>query len=513
MRELYDLICAHLRGAWRFRWLAMAAAWLLCISGWLFVFMMPDSYESEATVLIDTTSDLDTILDKLTIEKDELSRLEIVRTIMLGTQQLEKTARETDLHLRANPGSGMDGLIAGLRSRISITSNVRSGANIYRIKFRDSDPQMSHAVVSTLLNNFVEETLGATRAGTKRAQDFLRGEITSLEKDLTAAEERLANFKRENVGRMPGEGSDYFGRIDIEMSELERTQAELRQAVRRRDSLRNQLAGEQPAVDGGGPKSELDTRIADNQRKLEELQLRFTELHPDVIAVKATLDQLRAQKQEQVEELLDSGLVGVASDNPVFQSIQIELAKVSSDIASLEEERSLRQNKLTELRDLVDVLPRIEAELARLNRDYDVKQAQYRSLLQRLEVAELSESVEQSEDVKFQIVNPPLVPVDPAAPNRPMLLAMVLMLALGAGGAVAFLGDQLKPVFTDPKTIRTITGLPVLGTVGILDTAHRRRRRVAQIGAFGATLATLGALFVVVFLFQAPWGQFMRSLT
>lgn len=475
--------------------------------------MMPDNFESEATVLIDTTSDLDTILDKLTIEKDELSRLEIVRTIMLGSQQLEKTARETDLHLRASPGSGMDGLIAGLRSRISIASNVRSGANIYRIKYRDTEPQMAHAVVSTLLNNFVEETLGDTRAGTKRAQDFLRGEIASLEEDLTAAEERLADFKRQNVGRMPGEGSDYFARIDLEMSELERTQAELRQAMRRRDSLRSQLAGEKPTVDGNGPRSELDTRIDENQRKLEELQLRFTDLHPDVIAVKATLDQLRAQKQEQAEELLNSDLVGVASDNPVFQSIQIELAKVNSDIASLEEERSSRQGKLTELRSLVDVLPQIEAELSRLNRDYDVKQAQYSSLLQRLEVAELSESVELSEDVKFRVINPPLIPLEPSAPNRPMLLGMVFLLALGVGGGIAFLGDQLKPVFTDPRTVRDVTGLPVLGTVEILDTADRRRRRVAQIGSFGATLGALGVLFIIVFWFQAPWGHLMRSLT
>ncbi len=512
MREIIDLIIAELRGSWRYRWLAIAAAWLVCLAGWVVVYWMEDTFESKAIVLIDTTSDLDSLLDKLTIGSNVLNQIEMVKTVMLGRPQLEQVARETDLHLRANTPTEMDKLISGLRSRISITSDNRRGSNIYRITYRDSEPEKAYKVVNTLLNNFVGETLGANREGTQRAQQFLRDEIKDLEADLTLAEDRLAKFKRENVGRMPGERGDYFARLEAEMLALESTQAELRQVRRSQEALRQQLAGEQPSIDASGVQSEVDQRIDDNQRRLEELQLRFTDLHPDVIALKTTLEQLRQQKQEQMEALLRDDGLGVISDNPVFQNIQIELTKINSEIASLREKEATHQRKIAELQGLVDILPEIEAELARLNRDYGVKQAQYQSLLQRLEVAELSESADENEEIKFQVVDPPLVPKAPVAPNRPILLALILLVGLGIGGGVAFLANQLKPIFTDPKTIRDVTGFPVLGTVRTLDTREHRRQRMAELGAFGSAIGALCLVFVVVFWKQATWGEMLRSI-
>ena len=152
MREIIDLIIAELRGSWRFRWQAMVAAWLICIGGWLFVYALPDSYESEAMVLIDTTSDLGPLLQTLTVNTDVLTRVEMVRVMLLGRRQLERVARETDLYLRARTDLEADELISGLRSRITIASDRRQ-ANVYQIRYSDSEPAMARAVVKTLLNN------------------------------------------------------------------------------------------------------------------------------------------------------------------------------------------------------------------------------------------------------------------------------------------------------------------------------------------------------------------------
>ncbi len=84
MHEILRQVIAELKGSWRFRWIAVAAAWLICLLGWLVVYTLPDSYESEATVYVDTISALRPILDKMTIGSDVLSRVEIVTTAMLG---------------------------------------------------------------------------------------------------------------------------------------------------------------------------------------------------------------------------------------------------------------------------------------------------------------------------------------------------------------------------------------------------------------------------------------------
>ena len=513
MREMIDLIIAELRGSWRFRWQAMLAAWLICIGGWLFVYALPDSYESEAMVLIDTTSDLGPLLQTLTVNTDVLTRVEMVRVMLLGRRQLQRVARETDLYLRARTDLEADELILGLRSRITISSDRRQ-ANVYQIRYSDSEPAMARAVVNTLLGNFIDDTLGANREGNQNAQNFLRNEINELEVELTSAEQQLADFKRTNIGKMPGREGDYFERLQTEMEDLETTRSHLRQANRRRSTLRDQLTGgaELSASNGSTPQSEIDQRITENERNLDYLQLRYTELHPDVIAVKATLEQLREQKQEQLDQLLESDGVGIVSDNPVIQNIQIELANVNVGIATLLEMESTHVSKIDELQEMVDVLPQIEAGLARLNRDYDVKLAQYRSLLQRLEVAELSQAAELSENVKFQIIDPPRLPTEPAAPGRPILLVLVLLLGLGAGGVVAFMGNMLNPVFSESKLLRQTIGLPVLGTILNIDTIEERLRKKIQIRSFGSVLALLFVSGILVIWFHDPGSNLVRSV-
>ena len=79
---------------------------------------------------------------------------------------------------------------------------------------------------------------------------------------------------------------------------------------------------------------------------------------------------------------------------------------------------------------------------------------------------------------------------------------MVLLGALAAGVAVAFLLSQLRPTFTDERRLRELSGLPVFGTVvmawGPVEMAKRRKRLIAflvsvvsLLSAYGAIVATL----------------------
>ena len=275
----------------------------------------------------------------------------------------------------------------------------------------------------------------------------------------------------------------------------------------------NGLTGEQPMLDSSiGPQSDLEKRLTDNRNRLEELQLRFTDQHPDVIATQNIIEQLEEQMRKDIEELRAGDGTGIASDNPVFQNIQIELTNVSVEIETLQQQESTQERRIQGLRDLADVLPQVEAELSRLTRDYSVKQTQYQSLLQRLEVAELSEAAEQSEEVQFRVIDPPLLPVSPAAPNRPLLLLGILALGLGAGAGLAFIGNRLNPVFQDSIALRAATGLPVLGSVSIMRTPERLTMLKHEIGAFRRSIAALCFLCVILLLLHEPGSALVRSL-
>ena len=131
---------------------------------------------------------------------------------------------------------------------------------------------------------------------------------------------------------------------------------------------------------------------------------------------------------------------------------------------------------------------------------------------QRLKVAELSESAGQSEDVKFRIIDPPILPAVPIAPNRPLLIVAVLLGGLGAGAGLAFLRNQIEPVFSDVRDVRNVTGLAVLGPVLTMRTEHQLMRQKLEIGQIAGYVIALCGLFVVVLLFHQQGSRLIQAV-
>ena len=293
MHELVTSILGELKGSWRFRWHAMSVAWLTCILGWFIVLALPDSFESHASIYVNTSSPLWESLKGLATQNDILKRVAIEARSLQSRPELERVARKADLHLRATDAAQLDALISDVSANLSIKNDARRGPNLYRITFSDTDPAVAKSVVSIMMSQFMEDSLDATREDSQNMQTFYREQLSQLADELAESEQQLADFKKLNVGRMPDDRGDYFARLQSEMAALEQTQSKLRSATRRRESLLEQLSGNEPMIDPlSGAQSELDIRIQQNEARLEELQLRFTDLHPDVIAVKAILDEL-----------------------------------------------------------------------------------------------------------------------------------------------------------------------------------------------------------------------------
>jgi hypothetical protein len=142
-------------------------------------------------------------------------------------------------------------------------------------------------------------------------------------------------------------------------------------------------------------------------------------------------------------------------------------------------------------------VPEVEAELARLNRDYEITRTRYRELVERRETAKLSESAERQGSVKFQIIDPPSVGFKPVAPQRMLLLIGVLFAALGAGVALAYALNQVRPVYQNARLLASKTGLPVLGTVSRTWVQAQRMAVRKSTMAFSAGVSLLAVLCVI----------------
>lgn len=530
MSDLIEQIVDQLRGAWRFRWVAMIVAWCICALGWLFVYAMPDMYEATAKVFVDTRTALVPALKGITYQQDVDSQLNMVRQAMLGRPQLERVARETDLYLRATTEQAYAALLDSLRERIKIIGggggeNKPSGG-LYVISYQDQNRGKSIAVVDKLLSTFVEETLGGNREGSEKTQRFLSKQITDYEHKLSEAEERLAEFKKKNVGLMPGtQSGDYFSHLQEEIDASRKTESQLGVAISRRDELQRQLRGEAPFMVGGsgasaGSKglggSDTASRIQEAQAKLDELLLRYTDRHPDVIATRETLEELKKRQATEIEALRRRDPAAVAAagaaTNPVYQSIQLALNQNEVEIAALRRELAEHTRKVAQLRTMVDTMPQVEAEYARLNRDYQVTKDGYTALVDRLQKARLSERADETGVVKFEVIDPPSAGFKPVAPDRMKLLATVLLAGLVAGGGLAYLLHQMRPVFSTTRSLGEITGLPVLGAVSMTWLDRRKNESRMRKLAFGGAAAMLLVAFLGVLLFESTGARLIQRI-
>jgi hypothetical protein len=144
-------------------------------------------------------------------------------------------------------------------------------------------------------------------------------------------------------------------------------------------------------------------------------------------------------------------------------------------------------------------LPQIEAEYAQLTRDYEVIKTRYDKLLERRESAQITGDVEASDVVMgFRVIDPPQVPLAPSAPNRPRLMSLVLLAALGGGLGIAFLLGQMRPAFSDERRLREATGLQVLGTVAMAWTDTQKKRRARGLFAFVLSFLSLLSAYAAI---------------
>jgi len=533
MHALLDKLRHELKGAWRFRRYAVAIAWGVCLLGWLVVYLIPESYESRARVNVDTRTALKPLLQDIAVSQDVESQLNLVRQTLLGRANLEAVAAEVGLDATARTAAERDAMLTDLSSRVKIVlepptvRDPRIPNTLYSISFTDEKREVALKVVDVLLNSFVENTKGSERSGTASAERFLREQLAEVGRTLAEAEARLADFKKKNFGMVPGEQGDYFQRLTNETEEVKRLESAIAVASNRRAELNRQLHGETPfvplpetangrAANGSAANMSTVARIAETQARLDDMLLRFTDKHPDVIAARETLEQLKARRAEELEALRKgdpnaASVIG-ATGNPVYQNIQLQLNQTDVELAALTTQLNDRRRHVGELRAVVDKVPEVEAEYARLTRDYDVNKAQYNELLDRVGKAKLTGDAEETGVVKFNIVDPPSAGFQPVSPNRPLLLIAVLVVGVGLGGGVAYLMHMLKPVFSSARLLGEITGVTVIGSVTRTWVDKYRAELRSGLLRYSIASGLLLAVFVVVLFMQQPASKYLRHL-
>lgn len=500
MHAIIAQILGYVRGMWRYRWIALAVAWVVAIVGWVAVSKLPDRFEASARVFVDTNSLLRPLLSGLAIQPDLMQRVSLMSKMLLNRPTLERVMRASDLDLALATDADKERLLTELDRKIRLRAD-RSNPSLYSIAFEDPDPATAKRVVESLVDIFIEEALVSDQRESANAQRFLDDEINEYERRLREAETQLADFKRKHIGVMPSDRGGYYERLQAEKEGLADAELVLREAIQRRDQYKYLLEQEQPVlgqVSSPGPGQPEDPRIQNLQSQLDALLLHYTERHPDVIEIRRLLSELR-ERNERERELYVAGQQPGVQTNPAYGDMRFALSEAEAQVAGMRSRVEDYRERVENLEAKIDSIPTIEAELKQLTRDYSTLSEQHAELLERRESARLSEQVEKTaEGVTFRVIDPPYVPPKPSAPNRPLFSAVVLLVSILAGLALALVLDLLRPVFDDRRQLYRVTGLPVFGTVGLVRSQSAvRKSRLALIPFLALGLGLLATFFVV----------------
>jgi polysaccharide chain length determinant protein (PEP-CTERM system associated) len=496
--DLPALARRYVASGWRHRWKALLLAWLICLPGWAAVYLMPNQYKANARVYADPEALLGTLLRGLAVDSSPATQVDMLQRTLLSRPNLERVIAKTDLDLRVFDAASRETLLQDLGKTIRIMPQTRQ---LFQIEYTDSDPRLAYAVVRTVVALFLELAAASDRQQMRSASTFLNQQIAGYETQLREAEQRRAEFMVRYVDILPSAQLGGASKLEQSRQKVIELRGQLQDATLRREVLRQQLdatpqtMAEVQSVTGGG-----NPRLAEAERQLRELRLSLTDQHPAVAAQRAVVAELRtsggggggtaAPRQPAAGTGQRGGL-----PNPVYEQIRLRLVDQDGLIASLERQQRDEIAESERLERLARTAPHVAAEMQNIDRDYAIVRKNYEELLARRESLQLADAARNESDrMRIEVVEPPLLPTVPIGPNRVLFSAGVLIAGLGAGAVLVFLLIQLDRGFYTTSDLRSL-GLPVLGGIS---SALAPKRQVGAAIVFVSGIALLLVTFGAV---------------
>jgi polysaccharide chain length determinant protein (PEP-CTERM system associated) len=509
-------ILTYLTGAWHYRWHGLVIAWAVCVLGWIGVGLIPNTYQAVAKVYIDTDTLMGPLLRGLTVSTDPEQTVSIMLNTLVTRPNLEQVVHLTDPHSTAQGESQLQTAVQRLQDNIAL--KPLGSKNLYEISFANHDPEYALKVTQSLLSILVDSNIGDKRRDMEDAQSFIDNKLSEYETLLREAEKRRADFKTAHLDLFSGGPAD--ARIDVANGRIGAAQQALGAAIARHDSIAAQLSGmpkttmiDAPGalnvngvqVGGGAGQGSALMRLGQAKQSLVELQSKYTDDFPDIVATK----HLIAQLENELRSSPSANEGGSASiPNPVYIALQAKLSDAATEVAFERHNLDVAKQDLEKAKAVTATAIEIETKYADLDRDYDIIHRNYQDLLSRREAARLSQAVDdRQETIAFRVVEAPMKAVFPVAPDRQLLDSIVLLVGTVAGVIVAVGLSLLAGRFVSSDQLAAEFDYPIIGVVSRMRTIGDTIRAARSALMVGASFGGLVLCYFILAVLLNPTVQ------
>jgi uncharacterized protein involved in exopolysaccharide biosynthesis len=333
-----------------------------------------------------------------------------------------------------------------IEAQRGLGSSKHDSARVYSISYENSQPEVAADVANALAAQFTNESIRMRTQQASLATSFLKSELHRAESALREQNTAIRAFKELNRGELPGD-------LQANLMRLDRLQQQRQSLARQITEAENRNALlSQTAAAAGSPLTSPGQRLQALRTQLQAELEKYTEEHPSIIALRATIERQEAE------------LSAAPSDGSTDSTVTTVPSVAAIAIAGLRGQLASTEAALAKLDTHVTRTPARQEELSALEERETVLRENYLSFLRKVQEAELAQSLETAQQgARFSIG-------DRAMPSSKPTKARVQFFIIGAlvsfafAGAVGLLREAIDPVLVSKEQIESIGALRVLGS-------------------------------------------------
>lgn len=436
---------------WQRKWYLIIPLILAVVGAIAAILILPREYESGATLLVQSPTLPNEVIgagnDSELIDR----RIEALRQQIISRPKLLALIEANELYGSERARRSLSSIIDTMRDKITLTSmGAELGAArpqdrtiAFRLSYRYEDPNKAQTIAQSLMEQVVELNSTADVAQANQTVQFLKEQQNELRASIGTAEGQISSLNLRYGGVLSRAGSPIIGgggSYDVQIAELNRANSNLQ--MQRRNLKTDDTR---------------DPVVAGAEQALASARAVYAEGHPDVMIAKQRLEEAKKLAAQNVKKL--------PSEN-----IDEQIAFNNQQISSLRSAKAREQSQSIAIATSQSQAPAVQQQATQLQQKLDGLNRQNDALTQRLMTAEASaRAANEQLGERLVVVDPPVIPDEPASPNRLLITAVALAGGLGLGALLALAVEMfLNPIRT-PGRVAAITGAPTLALIPVIE--------------------------------------------
>jgi len=461
-------------------WLILVSSTLLLGVGIGLSYFLTPQYISQTLVLIEQQKVPEEYV-KPVVTEDLGARLASMKEQILSRSRLEPII--TKFNLYAGGSNTMDNRVDQARKDIGIApirsdqSRMTGGMPGFFISFKAQDARTAQQVCGEITSLFVSENLNAREQSAEGTTDFLKQQLADSKRDLDDQEAKLATFQQKYFGSLPEQETSNANTLQALTTQLDAVTQSLGRMHENETFLQAMIS--QQASESQDSQTGSGLSVDDREKELKaliaqqkELEAIYTPDHPDVLAMKRRIADLRAEIAHPQTETAASAAPGAVShhDPPQLLKLKAELSSLHPAMDAAKREQAQLQQKIRAYESRIESSPAIEEQYKQITRDHESALEFYNSLLKKMNESSMATALEQRQQgEQFFVMDPPNLPDAPTFPNPFIFAGGGFAVGLFLGLLIAGLLEYRDTSLRNERDIWAFTNLSTLAIISHID--------------------------------------------